>query len=522
MSLLEVSNLSLCFMEKTLYDKASFDLFKGEHIGVVGQNGVGKSTLLNILLGEVIPDKGNIKWQSNLKIGHLDQYAKIDKLTTISLYLHEAFSSLYGVENEMNKLYKDGGETGNDKLLIKASALQEHLLLKDFYSIDSKINKTATGLGLDAIGMDRVIEELSGGQRAKVIMAKLLLENHNVLLLDEPTNFLDKEHVEWLSSYLTAFEGTFIVVSHDYDFLEKISTGICDIEFATIKKYHGRYSEFLKQKIHLREDYIRQYQSQQKKIEKTEEYIRKNKAGVNSKMARGRQKQLDRVERIAPPSFTGKPAIRIQETDPSSQTALTVTNLEVGYYYPLLPKLNLSVMGGQKVVITGFNGIGKSTLLKTLIKKIPSISGNFKFSDQTKIGYYEQDLSWENGAITPLQIIRNAFPTLNTKEIRQSLAQCGVKDEHVTRGILTLSGGEQCKVKLCQLTLSPCNFLILDEPTNHFDTETKDALRLALKNFKGSILLVSHEDKFYKDWIHKVLNIEQLLLKHRRSNTNEH
>lgn len=512
MSLLEVTDLSLCFMEKTLYDKASFHLFKGEHIGVVGQNGVGKSTLLNILLGEVIPDNGVIKWQSNIKIGHLDQYAKIDKHATISLYLHEAYSHLYDVEKEMNKLYKEGGEAGNDKMLIKASALQEYLLTKDFYSIDSEISKTANGLGLDAIGMDRVIEELSGGQRTKVIMAKLLLENHDVLLLDEPTNFLDQEHIEWLSNYLTGFEGAFIVVSHDFDFLEKISTGICDIEFATIKKYHGKYSEFLKQKIHLREDYIRQYQSQQKKIEKTEEYIRKNKAGVNSKMARGRQKQLDRVERIAPPSFTNKPTIQFRETDLSAQTALTVTNLEVGYYYPLLPKLNFTVIGGQKVVITGFNGIGKSTLLKTLVKKIPSISGNFKFSDQVKIGYYEQDLNWENGTITPLQIIRDAYPSLSTKEVRRSLAQCGVKDEHVTRGILTLSGGEQCKVKLCLLILTPCNFLVLDEPTNHFDAETKDALQQALQNFEGSILLVSHEEKFYKDWADKVLDIERYLL----------
>ncbi|HFL3244693.1 TPA: ATP-binding cassette domain-containing protein, partial [Clostridioides difficile] len=295
-------------------------------------------------------------------------------------------------------------------------------------------------------------------------------------------------------------------------FLEKISTGILDIEFGMIKKYHGKYSEFLKQKSHLREDYIRRYQAQQKKIEKEETFIRKNKAGVNSKIARGRQKQLDKIERIAPPSFTGKPNIQFSEIEISAQNALTITNLEVGYYYSLLPKLNFSVDGGQKIVITGFNGIGKSTLLKTLVKDIPRISGDFQFSEQVKIGYYEQDLKWENPDKTPLQIVADKYPKLNTKEIRRHLARCGVKEEHVSRSVSTLSGGEQSKVKLCCMMLSPCNFLILDEPTNHFDAETKDALQNALKQFRGSIVLVSHEEKFYKGWIDKVFNIEKQLV----------
>lgn len=221
---------------------------------------------------------------------------------------------------------------------------------------------------------------------------------------------------------------------------------------------------------------------------------------------------MDRIERIAPPNFTGKPCIQFAEIEMSVQNALTVTNLEVGYYYPLLPKLNFSVNTGQKIVITGFNGIGKSTLLKTLVKDIPCISGNFIFSEQIKIGYYEQDLKWENPTKTPLQIMADKYPKLSTKEIRRSLAKCGVKEEHVSRSVSTLSGGEQSKVKLCCMMLSPCNFLILDEPTNHFDAEAKDALQNALKQFKGSIILVSHEEKFYKGWIDKVFNIEKQLI----------
>lgn len=502
--ILKVLNLSHCFIEKVLYNNASFELYKGEHIGVVGQNGVGKSTLIKILLGEIIPDTGQIKWQSNLKIGHLDQYAQIDENISILDYLHTSFEDLYLIEQKMNKLYEGGVN------LIKASEYQQQLIDLEFYSIDSEINKVVNGLGINAIGVDSAIGTLSGGQRAKVIMAKLLLTSPDILLLDEPTNFLDKEHIEWLSNYLNSFKGAYIVVSHDFDFLDKITTGILDIEFGTIKKYSCRYSEFIKQKAHLREEYIRQYHSQQKKIEQTEEYIRKNKAGVNSKIARGRQKQLDRMEKINPPEFVQKPNIKFRQLDLLVQKALVVNNLEIGYYYPLLPKLSFDVAGGQKLVITGFNGIGKSTLLKTLVKIVPCISGNFQFSDQVKIGYYEQDLIWDNTQLTPFQIINEAYPKLTKKEIRKALAQCAIKEDNVSRSISTLSGGEQSKVKLCKMLLTPYNFLILDEPTNHLDAETKEVLQNELTNFKGSIILVSHEQKFYNKWADKIINIENI------------
>lgn len=275
-----------------------------------------------------------------------------------------------------------------------------------------------------------------------------------------------------------------------------------------VKKYHGKYSDFLRQKEHLRQDYICRYSAQQKKIKKTEEFIRKNIAGNNSRIAKGRRKQLERMERIAPPTFTHKPSIHFHEVPIPANKVLTVKDLEVGYDSTLLPKLNFGVMGGQKLIITGFNGIGKSTLLKTLVGRIPVISGHFQFSDQIKVGYYEQDLNWDNGAMTPLQIISEQFPKLNVKEIRQHLARCGVKDKDLSQEISTLSGGEQSKVKLCGLILCPFNFLILDEPTNHLDAEAKEALRKALIQFRGSVLLVSHEESFYCDWADGIFDIE--------------
>jgi ATPase subunit of ABC transporter with duplicated ATPase domains len=507
MSLLKVENLSHSFAEKKLYDQASFELYKGEHMGVVGQNGAGKSTLIKILTGEVIPDKGEIVWQSNAQIGHLDQYAQVDGQYTINEYLQTAFANLMEMEQRMNYLYEESAANADNNLLMKAVELQEQLEANDFYQIDSNIQKIASGLGIDAIGMDRKIQTLSGGQRAKVILAKLLLEQPNVLLLDEPTNFLDKEHVEWLASYLTTFKGAFIVVSHDDRFLEKITTCICNIELGMIKKYHGTFSDFIRQKEHLKEDYIRQYRTQQRHIEKTEAYIRKNIAGNNSKIAKGRRKQLDRMERMAAPTTIQKPTFEFREIPLQAQTTLAVHDLEVGYGTPLLPKINLSVAAGEKLIITGFNGIGKSTLLKTLVRSIPAISGKFRFSKQVKVGYYEQDLKWEDGRMTPMQVISDAYPKLTKKEIFSHLARCGVKDEHVTQAIRSLSGGEQAKVRLCLLLLSPTNFLILDEPTNHLDIDAKEALQQALIAFSGSLILVSHEADFYQGWTDRILNI---------------
>lgn len=511
MSLLEVKNLSHSYGDKVLYQDASFGLYSGEHMGLVGQNGAGKSTLIKTLIGEVIPDDGLIKWFPKASVGHLDQYAQVDAGITVFDYLKQAYADLYKMEERLNGLYEKMAEDISEKLINQAANLQETLEDRDFYAIESHIYRVAAGLGITAIGMDKVLEKLSGGQRAKVILAKLLLEKPEVLLLDEPTNFLDKEHVEWLAKYLAGFEGAFILVSHDFDFLDQVTTCIGDIEFGTITKYHGNYSAFLKQKGQKREEYIRQYESQKKLIERTEEYIAKNKVRASTAaMAKSRQKKLDKIERMAPPTGLTKPIIRFKSTGITAQRVLEVRNLEVGYYYPLLPKLHFVLEQNQRVVITGFNGIGKSTLLKTLIGEIPPISGGFEFARNVVVGYYEQDLKWERESQTPLEIITEAFPKLSQKQTRAALSRCGVKAEHVLQPITTLSGGEQSRVKLCKLTLSPCNLLILDEPTNHLDYLAKESLQEALQDFDGTVILVSHEAAFYRDWADKVVEIEKM------------
>ena len=248
MGILEVKNLTHSFGDKILYRNATFELFKGEHMGIVGQNGAGKTTLLRSIIGEITPDSGIIRWQKNIKIGYLDQHAKLDQELTIFEYLKTAFENLYKIEDSLNKLYNCMSENMDDHILDEVSKYQNLLLNSDFYEIDSIILKVSSGLGITSLGMDTLLGELSGGQRGKIILAKLLLEKPDILLLDEPTNFLDREHVDWLSNYLSNFKGAFMLISHDFDFVNKVVNCILDIEFKEITKYSGNFDKFLKVK----------------------------------------------------------------------------------------------------------------------------------------------------------------------------------------------------------------------------------------------------------------------------------
>ncbi|RFZ79732.1 ABC transporter ATP-binding protein [Lacrimispora amygdalina] len=507
MSLLEITGLSHSFGDNELFHETELILNKGEHIGITGQNGTGKSTLIKICTEEIIPDKGRVVWQPGIKIGYLDQYASIDSSVTMKAFLKTAFEELYIMEKTMNELY-DRAAQGQESALKAAAKYQEILEQRDFYRIDSQIDLVCQGLGLSSIGLTRPIGEMSGGQRAKVIMAKLLIEKPDVLLLDEPTNFLDHGHIVWLQDYLCSIGQAFIIISHDEGFLTKTTNWICDIDHKKIVKYFGSYGEFLKKKIQLRENYTKQYSAQQKEIKKTEEFIRKNIAGRKSKMARGRQKQLDHMERLeALEQKEIRPFFRFDQGTLSSAGKVKVSNLTVGYSFPVLTCVNFSMKEGEKVVITGFNGVGKSTLLKTMMNEIPALSGGYCFSAKAVIGYYEQDQIWEDDCLTPIEIVSDHFPSLETKEVRKKLALNGISGKHAQQPIRTLSGGEQAKVKLCLLAGRTYNFLILDEPTNHLDVQAKLALKAALSEFPGTVLLVSHEVSFYKDWVDRVIDI---------------
>lgn len=510
MSLLKIENLSYGIKEKNLYNNCKFTLNHKEHLGIVGKNGVGKSTLLKICLNQITPDGGDVLWQPNINIGFLDQYADIDKNLSISDYLKTAFKDLFDIEQKMIQYYEMAMD--DEKFFDKAVSCQNILESKDFYNLDILIEKVASGLGVVAIGLSKKIAELSGGQRAKVILAKLLLEKPNVLLLDEPTNFLDTTHVEWLASYLNEFEGAFMVISHNNEFLEKITTHILEISNNQFTKFTGNYSSYLKQKELMVDDYSKRYEKQQKQIDKMEDFIRRNIAGSNSKNARGRRKQLERMEKMPPPAKERPNAnFSFKEIHCSIQQKLEINNLTIGYEdLVLIKNINILISGGDKVVIKGFNGIGKSTLLKTLMGFIKPISGEFNFSSTIKKIYYEQDLNWDNPLQTPIDLVKDIYKDLTEKEVRNLLAKNGLSSKDVMQPLNSLSGGEQAKVKLALLSFLPTNFIILDEPTNHLDNQSKQALKETLINFNGTIILVSHEPEFYENLATKIIDISKI------------
>lgn len=515
--LLEVTDLDLTYDKKRLFNKASFRILANEKIGVIGNNGVGKTTLINVLCGSVIPDGGNINFDKNIKVGYLDQYMKIDKKLTIDEYLKLAFSKLYEQESELNK-YLDLIKTTNDEVLLDryvrlSSQLHEELENNEFYALNSKIARITTGLGIINYGINTPMGHLSGGQKVKIFLAKLLLEQPDLLILDEPTNFLDTSHVDWLVKYLKEYKGNFLIVSHNQEFLDEVVNVILEIEFGKITKFKGNYQDYLRKKAILEEDYEKRYDAQRREITNLEAYIAKNKVKTSTaKQAKSREKKLDKIEVMEKPKSEDiRLNLNFNYQSISSRKLLEVTNLEIGYYFSLLPPISFQIKSGTKLAISGFNGIGKTTLLRTLIGELPPIKGNFKFVDDVKIAYFEQEHHFDDVNLTPFQEISNIYPLMDNKTIRSHLARCGLTKGLALQPIKTLSGGEQSKLKLCKVMLQKANVLILDEPTNHLDKNAREDLLKVLKEYPGTVIFVSHEREFVKNLATIVYNIEDLL-----------
>lgn len=515
MSLLEVKNLSHTFGDKKLFNNTGLQLFNGDKMGLTGLNGTGKTSFINMLNGTLMPDQGTIKLHPKTRVGYLDQSVTVAEKVSVRDYLKLAYADLFDVERQLNELNEKIASCADEdeliKLYTKAGWRQEDLESRGFYSINSDIDKIAHGLGLIAFGLDTPVNELSGGQRVKVLLAKMLLEKPDVLILDEPTNFLDSEHIEWLVKYLNNYKGSFIVVSHDFDFLNSVVNCICDIEFGIITRFNGNYESFIKQKESKQAEYVKSYNAQQKEISKLEDYISKNIVRAStSAMAKSRRKKLEKIGVMDKPTNSPKPSFLFQYTPHVGKTTLWINDLQIGYSEPLLPKLNMVLKQGEKIAVVGFNGIGKTTFLKTICGIIPPIDGDYKYADNLKIGYYEQENVWENTEITPLMELKNCYPKMTDREIRGHLSRCGLGSDKVMQKLSTLSGGEQSKVKICKLILNSYNLLVLDEPTNHLDVHAIAQLQAAINEFEGSIILVSHSKEFYSEIIDRVFDFESL------------
>ena len=514
MSLLTVEKVSHGFGARQILDDASFRLLKGEHIGLIGANGEGKSTFLNIITGKITPDQGSVIWSKHVTVGYLDQHSMLKKGSTIRDVLRTAFNHMFELEKEMLKLYEEMANPHSEKeinaMMEEAGEIQQILEYSGFYQLDSKIEEVAAGLGLRDIGLDKDVSDLSGGQRTKVLLVKLLLENPSILILDEPTNYLDHEHIVWLTRFLQEYENAFILVSHDTDFLNSVVNVIYNLDGGNLTRYTGDYDNFRRMYEIQKAQEQRAYERQQAEIERLEDFIARNKARVATRgMANSRQKQLDKMDVLERPTEKIKPEFNFLMARTPGRFIVEAKDLILGYDNgnPLTRPVSFSLERGQKVAVVGTNGLGKTTLLKTILGKIKPVSGSCLLGDYLFPGYFEQEAETES-SVTALDTFWAQFPSMENREVRLCLSKCGLTNQHITSQMRVLSGGENAKVRLAIVMNREHNWLILDEPTNHLDVDAKDELQRALSEFPGTILLVSHDPSFYHPFITDIWNVE--------------
>lgn len=504
--LLNVEHLYKYFNGQALLKDINFTVEDREAVGLIGINGCGKSTLLNIITGSEGYDKtpeglGSVNIAGKASIGFLRQNSGLNSELTIGEEMKNAFAPLLETLDKMKVLEKkmaDGGDI--DSISHEYAELSSYFEARDGYRIDVKIKQVLNGMGFGSTPTDRVISTLSGGEKTRLALAKLLLEEPNLLILDEPTNHLDFETLMWLEDYLKGYKGAIIIVSHDRYFLNKVCTRICEIEQGRLTSYRGDYSSYLVQKKMNSERQLKEYESQQKEIAKLEDYVAKNLVRAStSKMAKSRQHMLDRIERIDKPlMYTKPPKIKLEyDIEPTKDIVRVVDcPLVVGEgadKKELIKSLTMNVRRGEHVAIIGANGIGKTSILKLIQGIIPHEGGNISWGGNVKISYFEQEHAILDPHKTVLEEIMDRYPRLSEQQARSVLGAVLLTGENVFKPISVLSGGERAKLCFAIMALNRGNVLVLDEPTNHLDLSTKEVLEDALAEFGGTIILVSHD-----------------------------
>ena len=512
MSILNVEHLTHGFGDRAIFNDVSFRLLKGEHIGLVGANGEGKSTFFNIVTGKLMPDEGKIEWAKNVRVGYLDQHSVLSQGMSIRDVLKSAFSYLFEMEERMNGICDSLGTASPeemDTLMEELGTIQDTLTMHDFYVIDAKVEEVARALGLLDIGLERDVTDLSGGQRTKVLLGKLLLEKPDILLLDEPTNYLDEEHIEWLKRYLQDYENAFILISHDIPFLNSVINLVYHMENQELNRYVGDYDHFQEVYEVKKAQLEAAYRRQQQEISELKDFVARNKARVSTRnMAMSRQKKLDKMDVIELAAEKPKPEFHFKYGRTPGKYIFETKDLVIGYNEPLSRPVTLSMERGNKIALVGANGIGKTTLLKSILGLIPSLKGSCELGENLQIGYFKQEVKGDNKT-TCIDEIWAEFPSYTQYEVRSALAKCGLTTKHIESQVRVLSGGEQAKVRLCKLVNKETNILLLDEPTNHLDVDAKDELKKALREYRGSILLICHEPEFYQDVVNEVWDMSK-------------
>lgn len=518
MILLQINKLEKSYDGEVIFSDVDFEVKTGERIAIVGRNGTGKTTLMKIIAGVESYDEGNISKGKQVTMGYLTQQMTLDSNDSVMNEMKKPFKDVINIEDKMKTLTDwlsiHADEYDQDiykEKLSQYEALSNQYELMDGYNYESKIKTVLTGLDFKESDFDRQIQSFSGGQKTRLSMAQMLLSEPDLLLLDEPTNHLDMETTEWLENYLTHFKGAIVIISHDRYFLDKIVNQVYDVALGSVKKYVGNYSKFLKERDAHYEKVMAEYERQQSEIKKLETFVEKNITRAStSGMAKSRRKVLERMERIEKPRLDAKSAqINFEINRATGEDVLKVQNLDIGYSKSITPPINLEVKRHDRIAIIGPNGIGKSTLIKTIAQKIPALGGNIVYGSNIQIGYYDQKQAEFTSNMTILDYVWNQYAHMPEKDIRTILGRFLFTQEEVKKVINDLSGGEKARLQLALLMLEKNNVLILDEPTNHLDIDSKEMLEQALQNFEGTLLFVSHDRYFINELANNIFHITQ-------------
>ena len=512
--LIQLNNVTKNFVVNEVFSNVKMEINDKDRIAIVGRNGAGKSTLLKIISGKIDFDNGERTVSKDTTIGYLSQEFIVREDLSIYEEMITCFNEIIELEKELEKIsYELTPENieSNPGLLDKYDRLQNQVLTHKDYHYKSKIDSVLYGLDFDKEVFDKKISTFSGGEKTRLSMAKLLLSEPDLLILDEPTNHLDMENVAWLENYLSSYNGAIVIVSHDRYFIDKVVNVVYNLEFGKLKKYVGNYSNFLCQYEEDYEKNLKEYVSQQKDIKRLEEFVQKNIARAStSKMAKSRQKVLDKMEIIDNPRKDDKAAnIEFRIKEQSGRDVLIINDLQVGYEEQVGQKYNFSVYKGDRLAIVGKNGIGKSTLIKTIAKKQKKLGGNIQYGSKVSLGYYDQKQAEFESSKTILNELWDEYPLMKEAEVRTVLGRFLFRGDDVLKIVRDLSGGEKARLQLAKLMLEKNNLLILDEPTNHLDITSKQVLEEALENYEGTILFVSHDRYFINKIANKVFDITE-------------
>ncbi|KRK64440.1 ABC transporter ATP-binding protein [Companilactobacillus tucceti DSM 20183] len=513
MILLQAQNITKNFGTKKLFENVNFEVQDNSRIGLVGRNGVGKSTLLKIISEQESYTAGNIALKKDTNIGYLAQDSGLDRDNVIFDEMEKIFNYLKKQEKQMHELESklaDNTTKDYDQILKQYDQLQNTFRQENGYGYQSEIRSVLKGFGFEEEVWHDKISTLSGGERSRLAMAKMLLEHHDILLLDEPTNHLDITTVEWLEGYLKNYRGALVIISHDQYFLDKVVNEIVEINHHSSKHYSGNYTFYLKEKKKNQQVEWKHYEEQQAEIKKTEEYIQKNIVRASTtKMAQSRRKKLEKMDVMERPGSDQASAHFSFKIDKESgNDVLLIKDAAIGYDDQIMSEpINLDVKKGERIGIIGPNGIGKSTLLKSILDQIPLIKGTYQFGANVQVGYYDQNLTNLDPRKDVLHEIWDLHPLLDEQVIRNILGSFLFSGDDVLKPISGLSGGEKARLTLTKLSMEHDNFLVMDEPTNHLDIDSKEVLEDALSNFEGTVLFVSHDRYLLNTLANRIVDI---------------